>query len=182
MPDYTINSNNDHLDDEFEEQMRRRYGDPSSGKKHSEHHGSKTTHHIQHEIIQSKIDKEIRSAEEEIFKVLLGFPEFDNKDLEDRFVENYLTWLKNCFNNHKLAINPQEDIELDFIRSSGHGGQNVNKVETAARALHKITNLQVKNEEYSSQSENRKHAVILLVEKLKQHLIDWKTNHRKSRK
>lgn len=174
MPDYTINSNNDHLDDEFEEQMRRRYGDPSSGKKHSEHHGSKTTHHIQHEIIQSKIDKEIRSAEEEIFKVLLGFPEFDNKDLEDRFVENYLTWLKNCFNNHKLAINPQEDIELDFIRSSGHGGQNVNKVETAARALHKITNLQVKNEEYSSQSENRKHAVILLVEKLKQHLIDWK--------
>ena len=50
----------------------------------------------------------------------------------------------------------------------------MNKVETAARALHKITNLQVKNEEYSSQSENRKHAVILLVDKLKQHLVDWK--------
>jgi hypothetical protein len=174
MPDYNLNSNIENLDEEFEEQMRRRYGDSSSGKRHSDHHGNKTTQHIQHEIIQSKIDKEIRSAEEEIFKVLLGFPEFDNKDLEDRYVDHYLSWLKNCFNNHKLAINPQEDIELDFIRSSSHGGQNVNKVETAARALHKITNLQVKNEEYSSQSENRKHAVILLVDKLKQHLVDWK--------
>jgi len=171
-----LNPNLTNQTEEFEEHMRRRYGDggASASKKHPEHHGSKTSNFIQHEIIEHKIHKAQRNAEEEIFKVLLGFPEFQSKDLEDTFVDSYLNWLKRCFKDKKLVINPNEDIELSFLRSSSHGGQNVNKVETAVRALHKITNTQVKNEEYSSQSENRKHAVMLLLEKLKNHLVDWK--------
>lgn len=162
--------------EEFEEQMRKRYGDASSGggKRHADHHGSKTNHAIQEEIIESKIHKAQRSAEEEIFKVLLNFPEFQSKDLEDRYVDSYLNWLKSCFNNKKLVINPTSDIEFKFLHSSSQGGQNVNKVETAVRALHKISNIQKKNEEFSSQNENRKHAVLALIEELKAHLLDWK--------
>ena len=173
MPD-DQNSNISNQAEEFEEQMQKRYGNGNSGKRHADHHGNKTNKFIQDEIIENKIHKAQRSAEEEIFKVLIGFPEFQNKDIEDRFVENYLKWLKACFNEKKLVLNPNEDLDLQFIHSSGHGGQNVNKVETAARVLHKITNLQVKDEEFSSQSENRKQAVMKIVEELKQHLIDWK--------
>jgi hypothetical protein len=161
--------------EEFEDHMRRRYGDGgSSAKRHPEHHGSKTNQHIQDEIIEQKIHKAQRNAEEEIFRVLLGFPEFQSKDLEDKFVDSYLNWLKQCFKDKKLVINPNEDIEIQFLRSSSHGGQNVNKVETAVRVTHKITNLHTKNEEFSSQSENRKQALFHLLENLKHHLVDWK--------
>lgn len=160
--------------EEFEEQMRRRYGNPASGKRHSDHHGSKTNHAIQEEIIEHKIAKAQASAEDRICKVLMGFPEFQSKDLEDKYIDTYLKWLKDCFHNKKLMINPHNDIEFKFLHSSSQGGQNVNKVETAVRALHLISNIQKKNEEFSSQDENRKHAVLGLIEELKSHLIDWK--------
>ena len=89
-------------------------------------------------------------------------------------MDSYLNWLKQCFKDKKLVINPNEDIEIQFLRSSSHGGQNVNKVETAVRVTHKITNLHTKNEEFSSQSENRKQALFHLLENLKHHLVDWK--------
>ena len=167
----------EHLNEEFEEHMRRRYGGASSGsggKNHPDHHGRKTEKYIQKEIVQHSIEKQARNSEEEIFKVLIGFPEFTSKDLEDRYVDKYLNWIKTCFEEKKLILNPTEDISLKFARSSSHGGQNVNKVETAVRALHKITNIQVKNEEYADQTDNRREAVKLLINRLKNHLVDWK--------
>ncbi len=168
------NTNLDEIDDEFEEQMRRRYGDPSSGKKHSSHHGNKTSKFIQEEQAHNGQVNRSHSAEERIFNVLAHFPEFQSKDLEDRFIDHYLKWLNNCFENKKLVMDPKTDFELKFNRSSSNGGQNVNKTETAARVTHLITNIQVKNEEYADQSDNRKEAFKLILEKLKQHLIDWK--------
>lgn len=170
----TSNSNLEEMEDEFEEQMRRRYGDPSSGKKHASHHGSKTNKSIAREQIQNAEDKRSQSAEERIFHVLAHFPEFQNKDLEDRYVDDYLKWLNKCFNTKKLEMEPREDFEIKFTHSSSNGGQNVNKTETAVRVTHKITNIQVKNEEYRDQSDNRKEALKLLLERLKQHLVDWK--------
>ena len=170
----TSNSNLEEMEDEFEEQMRRRYGDPSSGKKHTSHHGNKTNRAIAQEQIQNAEEKRSQSAEERIFQVLAHFPEFQNKDLEDRYIDDYLNWLKKCFESKKLEMEPKKDFEIRFDHSSSRGGQNVNKVETAARVTHVITNLQVKNEEYSDQSDKRKEAFKLLLEKLKQHLVDWK--------
>jgi len=61
---------------------------------------------------------------------------------------------------------PPEDIKTEYSKSSGPGGQNVNKRETAVRLVHIPTNLAVHVETERSQAQNREKAQTMLEAKL----------------
>jgi len=86
----------------------------------------------------------------------------------------------------EFKFDKREDIQFEVFRSSGKGGQNVNKVSTAIRAIHIPTGLSVICEDQRSQIQNKKSAYFRLMKKLDEtcssinHAIEYKNWNEKN--
>jgi protein subunit release factor B len=69
-----------------------------------------------------------------------------------------------------LGLRP-EDVEENFIRGSGHGGQKVNKTASTVQLIHRPTGIEVRMQKHREQSKNRLSAWKLLILKLEERAL-----------
>ncbi len=112
-------------------------------------------------------------AKERLQKVLAKFPEFDSEDERVDFLERYVGWVQACIETGE-AIVRDLDIDFDFFRSGGPGGQNVNKINSGVRVTHLPTNIFVENTEAREQLKNKENALGHLYARLEHHIEDWR--------
>lgn len=129
---------------------------------------SKTPAVAREKDIQQAIENRKMEARQRIRVVCQNLPFYPDAE------ETYLDWLRKSLKDDQVVME-EKDLRFEFSRSGVKaGGQNVNKVNSSVRCYHLITNLRVENEETRDQSKNKKRTKELMLERLKEHLKDWR--------
>jgi hypothetical protein len=95
----------------------------------------------------------------------------------DRAVENatqvFLNWIREGVLG-RWSLNSEREVEFEFTRSRGAGGQHVNKVQTAVKAIHIPSGITAEDQSSRDRNENEVRAIGHLKQKLERHLGLWK--------
>ncbi len=151
----------------YEEGFVKKGGGGGSGDK-----GKKTLRALKKEQRTLSSEKRKLEVENSLIRVLKGFPQTDNRDLEDKQLDRYLNWI--TANYPQLSSPDPSEIDITFSKSGGPGGQNVNKRETKVSLIHLPTYLRAESDLARSQLQNRDLALELLKERLQTHIHHWK--------
>ena len=155
----------------FEDRYLEKGGGGSSSKAAGKK-GPKTFNVMKKQQHRAARDQRLEELEDALCLVLDGFPEFETDDQQGAFIDQYLGWVE--ANLARLTPLDPSQVEISFSKSGGPGGQNVNKRETKVSLLHKPTQIRVINDQTRSQVENRELAEKLLLQRLADHIRDWK--------
>jgi hypothetical protein len=144
----------------------------TGGGKTTSHKGKKTTQALKRQQRNRSVEQRRKDIEISIKKVLGNFRSTDNAEIHHSDINRYCAWVDdNLQDQGQIGL---EDCEITFTKSSGPGGQNVNKRETKVMILHKPTNIRVESDQTRSQIKNKKLALEILQERLYDHLGSWK--------
>lgn len=121
----------------------------------------------------------INQSDKDCLKSIVFYSEIDSSSLEGT-----IQWIcESPFRKHhkrknwfvdvsilkeEFMVKNQNEIRYEVFRSQGKGGQNVNKVSTAVRAIHISTGISVISQDHRSQIQNKKIAYLRLMQKINQ--------------
>jgi len=149
-------------------------GTSGSGAK-NEHKGPKTSREIGNLHRNNAEKNRVAQAEVNLKKDLEHFPfqDFSEEKLPE-LLAKYSTWvIKSIDDNYPFFTNLDEDIDYSQSRSSGPGGQNVNKTSTAVTAMHLLTGIYARSEDSREALINKRTSLSKLLTKLENHTKSW---------
>lgn len=155
----------------YEERFVEKGGGGGKSSSAPERQGKKTRRAARKQQIKHSRKRQRQQAREELLKVVKNFPEFDHPAARDQFLRRYTEWV-NRFIDSPLEVKPAE-LELSTSKSSGPGGQNVNKRETRVAVRHTPTGIRAVSDQHRSQRKNRKTSRRILRQRLQEHLDNW---------
>ncbi|NMB91902.1 peptide chain release factor-like protein [candidate division WWE3 bacterium] len=135
--------------------------------------GGKTLKAVKDEEISNSQKKRLKEAEDKIIKSLEHFPKDINKEVNDKNIDKYCSWLIKSLDLGEPFVETK-DLDYSQFSAGGPGGQNVNKVANAVLYKHKITGLFANSRDSRNTIENRNHAADSLYEDLKILIDDWR--------
>ena len=155
----------------YEEQFLEKEGG-SGGGKSGDQQGPKTVQSMKRQQRRAALDQRMEELADALVLVFDGFPDFETEDQEAQFLDQYIDWVE--ANLTRMEPLEPTQLEVSFSKAGGPGGQNVNKRETKVFLLDKPTQIRVVSDQTRSQCENRKLAEKLLLQRLEDHLRDWR--------
>lgn len=185
-----IDISNDNFVDEFEDlaaqfedKLKLKYDD-SKGKGGGKKRGNKNANPISTAIENANKNRETQNRNnlkkhlDELLKYFEGHEDSKkNPKNIDTLLDNYITWLQEILLSEDRKINIEKEINNLTIKnekkSSGPGGQNVNKTATAIRITHKVTGIKVYNHESRDKNTNQRYATEKLIERLQKVIKLW---------
>lgn len=178
MNSFSINLSAEEKEDrlwEIEDNLSGEGGGASSGGSKNEHKGSKTSAEISKSIKENAERNRLQEAEVGLKKDLEHFPfeDFSEEELSE-VIEKYSLWvLKSVADKYPYFTDLETEIEYSQSRSSGPGGQNVNKTSTAVTARHPLTGMYARSEDSRDVPVNKKESLSKLLNKLEGHIKNW---------